>query len=159
MTTAACSDDGGPGPAAASPPDRSTTSAPEPRSTDVLADGRHPARIVGLDLTGPAVSIDVVQLFLGAAASSAAEEDGAAEVPPPNDVWIRNENPLVRTLPVARGVPVVTNTLTAAETGSSTRDVRISLVRLAQLDHVGQALFGVTVRDGVVTRLDDHYLP
>jgi hypothetical protein len=109
---------------------------------EVLADGRHPSRIVGIDLAGNAVAIDVVQFFTGAAAAVAAQQDGATEVPPPNDGWIRNENPLVRTPPVARDVPVVTNTLTAAETGSSTRDVRISLQRLAQLPQVDQGSSG-----------------
>ena len=55
---------------------------------EALAEGRHPARIGSIDLARN-----------GAAAAVAAQQDGATEVPPPNDVWIRNENSLVRTLP------------------------------------------------------------
>jgi hypothetical protein len=80
-------------------------------------------------------------------------------VPPPNDVWIRNENPLLRTLPVLPRAPVVTNTLTAAQTGSATRDVRVTLRRLARLPQVARALFWVSVQDGTVTALREQYLP
>jgi hypothetical protein len=114
---------------------------------------------VGVDPAGRTVRIDVVQFFTGAAAAQAAREDGAAEVPPPNDVWIRNENPLLRTLPVLPRAPVVTNTLTAAQTGSSTRDVRVTLRRLARLPQMARALFWVSVREGTVTALREQYLP
>ena len=59
----------------------------------------------------------MVQLLTGEAAVSAARED-SGEVPPPNDYWVRNENDLLRTLPVSTDARVVTNTLTSAETGT-----------------------------------------
>jgi hypothetical protein len=66
-----------------------------------LADGRHAVRITGVEPAARRATVDVVQIFFGADAARAAEEDGAPEVPPPNDVWIRNTSPQQRTLAVA----------------------------------------------------------
>ena len=58
-------------------------------------------------MQGATITVDVLQIFTGAAAHRAANEDGV----PWNDVrfdpvYIRNENPLLRTLPVAADVHI-----------------------------------------------------
>ena len=55
-----------------------------------MADGRYTARITTVSSRRRLVTIDVIQLFLGKAATTAAAQDHISEVPPPNDVWIRN---------------------------------------------------------------------
>src|SRR5690606_9602937 len=102
-------------------------------------DGLHPARLRTVDAAGRTVTVDVVQFLTGDAAASAAAEDGG-EVPPPNDYWVRNENDLLRTLPVSEDARIVTNTLTAAETGDATEDVEVDLQRLAELPGLEGAL-------------------
>jgi hypothetical protein len=67
-------------------------------------------------------TVDVVQFLTGAAAARAAGEDNA-EVPPPNDYYIRNTNPQLRTLPVASDAPITINVHAAQESGSSTKDI------------------------------------
>ena len=83
-------------------PRPSTTAEPTPDLT-VLADGVYPTFVRGVDVHGATITVDVLQIFVGAEAHQAAIEDGV----PWNDVrfdpvYIRNENPLLRTLPVAR---------------------------------------------------------
>ena len=83
-------------------PRPSTTAPPTPDPT-ALADGTYPTFVRAVDLDGATVEVDVLQVFVGAEAHQAAIEDGVSW----NDVrfdpvYIRNENPLLRTLPVAR---------------------------------------------------------
>jgi hypothetical protein len=126
-----------------------------------LTDGRHPARITAIDAEDKQVTIDVVEFFLGEAATEAAQADHAPDVPPPNDHWIRNVNPKLRSLSVAAAAPVVVNTLSANETGSATSNSTISLSKLASYGdvRVSYSLFWVTTRDGTVTGIAEQFLP
>jgi hypothetical protein len=151
-------------PAAAAP----IAAAPEAPATrpaatrdGALADGRHPARITAVDPSGEHVTIDVVQFFQGEAATEAARADGSTDLPPPNDHWIRNVNPRLRTLPVAPDAPVTVNTLSSTETGSATTNSTISLPKLASYEdvRVSYSLFWVTTRDGAVTGIAEQFLP
>jgi len=68
-----------------------------------LADGIYPAYVRGVDVQRATITVDVVQAFVGAAAHQAAIQDGAVwEDVRFDPVYIRNENPLLRTLPVAQ---------------------------------------------------------
>jgi hypothetical protein len=61
---------------------------------------------VSVDEARPAeVRVDLACWFSGEQAALAATEDGE-ESPPPNDYYVRNENPALRTLPVAPGATV-----------------------------------------------------
>ena len=83
-------------------PRPSTTAPPTPDPT-ALADGTYPTFVRAVDLDGATVEIDVLQVFVGAEAHRAAIEDGVSwNDVRYNPVYIRNENPLLRTLPVAR---------------------------------------------------------
>src|SRR6476620_6782634 len=110
----------GPDPAVTSPPPSPSASAsvtspspsvtPKPSSTPsptpdptALADGTYPTFFRAVDLDGATVEVDVLQVFVGAEAHQAAIEDGVSwNDVRYNPVYIRNENPLLRTLPVAR---------------------------------------------------------
>jgi hypothetical protein len=83
-------------------PRTSTTAPPTPDPT-ALADGTYPTFVRAVDLDGATVEVDVLQVFVGADAHQAAIEDGVSWNDVRfNPVYIRNENPLLRTLPVAR---------------------------------------------------------
>ena len=67
-----------------------------------LADGVYPTFVRAVDVPGATITVDVLQTFVGSDAHQAAIQDGVSW----NDVrydpvYIRNENPLLRTLPVA----------------------------------------------------------
>jgi hypothetical protein len=69
----------------------------------VLADGRYDSYIRTVDRSHNRLVVDLVQVFQGQAAIDAAIADGL-----PRDqaqvlyVWVRNQNPRLRTLPMAR---------------------------------------------------------
>jgi hypothetical protein len=77
----------------------STKATPAP---PVLEDGIYPTYISEVDVDGARITVDVIQVFEDEAAVNAAIEDGMA----PGEarylyVYIRNENPRLRTLQVA----------------------------------------------------------
>jgi hypothetical protein len=86
-------------------PSPSAEPAPDPNA---LADGVYPTFVRAVDVKGATITVDVLQVFVGEAEQrQAAIEDGV----PWQDVmmgpvYIRNENPLVRTLPVAWDVRI-----------------------------------------------------
>jgi hypothetical protein len=86
---------------------RPTTSAQPTPDPTALADGTYPAYVRAVDVQRATITVDVVQVFVGGAAHQAAIEDGVAWGDVRFDpVYIRNENPLLRTLPVARDVKI-----------------------------------------------------
>lgn len=83
------------------------TASPAPDPT-ALADGIYPTFVQAVDVKGATVTVDVLQTFVGQAAHRAAIEDGVKwQDVMYNPVYIRNENPLLRTLPVARDVRIL----------------------------------------------------
>jgi hypothetical protein len=69
-----------------------------------LPDGRWFGLVTATSADG--IEFDLACWFSGAAAIQAAAEDGE-ESPPPNDYYVRNENPATRSLPVDAAVTVV----------------------------------------------------
>jgi len=131
-----------------------------------MADGRYAARITAVDSRHRAVdsrrrlvTVDVVQLFLGKAAATAAAQDHAERVPPPNDVWIRNQSHLLRTLSVTNTAPINVNDLGAIITHSSVTNLHVTLARLGQFPNLDDGIFWLTVRPGIVTQIAEQYLP
>jgi hypothetical protein len=115
----------------------------------VLPDGVHHALIRKVDVAGDRVTVDVVQPFVDDAAAKAAIEDGK----PPKEaewtiVWLRNENPRLRTLPLATGLRV-----DFFEPCDEEPDRRAVLRRLAANARLGQYFYSLTVRDGSVHAL------
>jgi hypothetical protein len=136
-----------------------TTAAPASNEPAVLEDGRHPVYLRTVDPGRRAITFDLVQFFTGDAATRAAAEDGK-ESPPPNDVYIRNVNARLRTLPVAADAPITANTLTAQSSGSATKNVPLTLDELAGYFPAADAdPFWITVEGGQVTRMAQQYLP
>ncbi|HEX8004054.1 MAG TPA: hypothetical protein VF519_15300 [Mycobacteriales bacterium] len=131
--------------------------AATPLPTD-LKDGRHYAYLKSLDTKKLTLTLDVIQFLTGEEAEKAAQEDGEEAY----DYYIRNQNTRLRTLTVAANVRVVVNTLTAEETGSSTKDTEITLAKLASYFAKGEAqrrVFYVTLSGARVVRINEQYLP
>jgi hypothetical protein len=123
-----------------------------------LADGRHPVRIVALDTRNRTVRFDLVQFLQGAEAEQAYKEEGSGEE---YDYFIRNTSKRLRTLGTAPSLTVVVNVLAAAETGSSTKDTRITFAKLAsyQPSRLADAMFWLTVSHDTIIRIEEQYLP
>ena len=79
-------------------PSPSAEPAPDPNA---LADGVYPTFVRAVDVQGATVTVDVLQVFVGSEQHQAAIEDGVDWQNVMYDpVYIRNENSLLRTLPV-----------------------------------------------------------
>jgi hypothetical protein len=136
-----------------------TVSAPTTSEPGVLPDGRHPVYLKTVDPDRKTITFDLIQLFTGDAATKAAAEDGK-ESPPPNDYYIRNVNPRLRTLPVAADATITVNVLAAQTTGSATKDVSVTLAKLASyFPNSGTPPFWITAEQGQVTTIAQQYLP
>ena len=126
-----------------------TTSRPP-----VLTDGRHDAYIRKLDSRGRTVVVDVVQVFTDKDAVEAAVQDGRSrEDAQYLSVWVRNQNPRLRTLPLASGFKV--DLIGGCE--DSTLSQEALLKKLAENARIaGVYYYTLTVEDGAVQRIDEH---
>jgi hypothetical protein len=141
-------------------PTATPSSSPSAAATPdgALTDGKHPGYFTSVNVTDRTVTVDVVQFFTGDAATNAAREDGSPEVPPPNDYWIRNANPQLRTLPVSADATITVNVLAGETSGDSAKDVTVTLQQLANYN-LANHLFWVTVAGGTITGIAEQFLP
>jgi hypothetical protein len=148
----------GPVETGASPGGPGSTAAPAPAAEGAeLEDGRHPVVVQRVEVGGRTVTFDLVQWFQGDAAARAAAEDGE-ESPPPNDYYIRNVNPRLRTLPVAADARLTLTRLTLGQGGGNAASgvpVDLATVAANGRDH----LFWATVQGGRILRLEEQYIP
>lgn len=135
---------------------------PERVDDDSLDDGRHAGYVRSVDADARTLVVDVIQFLTGDAARTASTADGhGAEVP--NDYYIRNVNPMLRTLPFAEAAEV---TVLDSSVGGSdaARSVPADIATLARV--VGLRVdpgdgnpFWITVADGRVVKVEEQYLP
>jgi hypothetical protein len=163
---AACGSDE-PAPGAAEPTDTGaapaqpapTEAAPagQPAEPTDMANGRHPVVVKQVSVDGREITFDLVQYFTGDAATKAAAEDGE-ESPPPNDYYVRNVNPRLRTLPVTPGARLSLTRLTLNQGGGNAAanvEVDLATIRSRGSDH----LFWATVQGGRIVALEEQYVP
>ncbi len=109
------------------------------------------------------ITVDYAQLLTGAEAASAATAAGD-ESPPPNDYYIVNENPLLRTFPVRAGIMVT------LQSGNPSGDMDPYTVVLGQwqdffigmspgMEVVRDVPYWITLQNGEVTAIEEQYLP
>jgi hypothetical protein len=118
-----------------------------------LADGKHDAFIRKLDTHGGSVVVDVVQVFKDKAAVDAAVQDGRSrDAAQYLSVYVRNENPRLRTLPLASGFQVDLHG--ACEDSTLSRQELLN--KLASNAKIaGVYYYTLTVKDGAVQRIDE----
>jgi hypothetical protein len=142
-------------PAKAEPASGVATPAPTTAAQPVvLADGRHDAFVRKVDTGRGTIVLDVVQVFHDEAAVEAAVEDGKSRADAQYlDVYVRNQNSRLRTLPLASDVRV--NLLGGCEEPKV--DQQALLAKLAGNARLGGAYYyTATVKGGVVRQIDEH---
>jgi hypothetical protein len=132
--------------------ERALGSGCTPGTTD-LPDGRWFGYVT--EAMTDSVTFDLACWFSGSAAVDAAAEDGE-ESPPPNDYYIRNQNEMLRSVPVASGTSV-----TWLPTGDPADAMTISYEEWVVQRPGRQYLPGVwlLVTDGAVVLIDKQYVP
>jgi hypothetical protein len=137
------------------------TEAPAPagdstnRPPVVLVDGRHPVFLKTVDRAKGTIRFDLIQLYFGEEARREELKDHDTQYPAPNDVYLRNVNPRLRTLPVRAGA-----TITVLDADYAATDAPVSLATLAAvLPRQGSMPFWITVDHGQVVKLAEQYIP
>jgi hypothetical protein len=62
-------------------------------------------------------------------------------------------------MPVPADATITVNTLEGETSGSSTKDVAVTLERLAGYENLADYTFWLTVKDGVVTVIEEQFVP
>lgn len=147
-------------------PDPSSTESPSPTPSPELEDGRHFGCIESVDIrTLPGTMVFDLAIFLtGDEANQAAAEHGG-ETPVPNDYYIVNDNPRLRTLVASRDVRILLldwkhccDRFFPADPGRF-QDF-LALNEYPPGNYRGKfSPYWLTVRDGVVTAIEEQYLP
>jgi hypothetical protein len=157
-------------PSATAPPttpagDRAAPAAPtraSPPATPVLADGRHPVYLTGIDVAGRSVEFDLIQFLTGDEADAAYHKDYPDQHHALNNHYIINDNPTLRRLPVADDVAV-----TVLDWNATFRPLVVAFADLPTelaargLPRVplGGNPFWLTVENGTITAIEEQYIP
>lgn len=130
-----------------------------------LADGRHPTYLHGVDQAGRTLTVDVIQFLTGQAAIDAHDADHPDEPGgPPNDYYIVNVNPRLRTLEVAADVTVSLVRLHEdgdADLGPGTWAELTDYLAVdpPEDDRLSWNPYWITLEDGIVVAIEEQYLP
>jgi hypothetical protein len=132
----------------------------------VLVDGRHTVYLKAVDTGRRAIRFDLIQFYGGDDAFREAAKDHPEASPDrlrqwvPNDFYIRNVNPRLRTLPVRSDAAITVITLAWGEgPADSQRIVPVSLAKLAAYMPAGERPFSIAVRHGQVVKLAEVFVP
>ena len=141
-----------------------TEPQPEPEpGPDASASGREFCYVTNIESTveGTFITVDYALFLTGdeAAAEAAARGD---ESPPPNDYYIVNDNPRLRTFPVKAGIMVQVhhgdpNLEAHTITFGQWQDRFIGMS--PGLEVVRHVPYWITLEDGVVVAIEEQYLP
>jgi hypothetical protein len=140
------------------------TQSPSEAPSPELEDGRHFGSIESVDVENQTLVFDLAYFLTGDEANQAAAEHGD-EVPVPNDYYIVNDNPRLRTLDVAPNVEVrVIDWTNCCELVQG--EVQPFMDAFATNHHAWDALYKgseapywLTVEGGVVVKIEVQYLP
>jgi hypothetical protein len=139
------------------PPGRQTPDVPigrVPAPRPVLADGRYDAYINKVDTGHHQVVVDLVQVFQDRAAVQAAIADGMSRDKAQYlYVYARNQNPRLRTLPLAGDVRI-----DLWRTCDGPKPVSVLLAKLASNARLGWYYYTLTVTDGTVHQIKETFM-
>lgn len=140
---------------------------PAAGASPVLADGRHAVYLTEVDTAGGTVTFDLIEFLTG----EAAQKEWKKQHPenpdgPDNDYMIVNENPKLRTLPVAEGAKgKVLSTLGGVDTETIGFSELPALLKKQGKEaeptapHISVLPFWLTVKDGSVAGFEEQFLP
>lgn len=151
-------------PSSSSSPTDSPSASPSPpaSATPVLPDGRSFVFVKKVSTGGGgSVRFDLAYFLTGQAASDAAKAHGD-EYPPPNDYYIVNDNPLLRTLSVAPDVIVHAydwNNCCDSYSTISFADWAAHVKSPSLQWHGADSPWWIVVHGGVIVKIEEQFLP
>lgn len=127
--------------------------------------GRELVLIEGTEwLEEPMLTVDYLQFLTGDEAADAAAAHGD-ESPPPNDYYIANDNPRLRTYPVDRTIRVTLVTTSEGFSDPDGYEVDFGLFydglqgMSGEVPGMWDTPYWITIEDGVITEIEAQYLP
>jgi hypothetical protein len=137
----------------AAKPESSAAPAAAGAATPALEDGDHDAYVTEVDSANDRIVVDVVQVFHDGAAVRAAIADGKSAADAKYlTTWVRNENPRLRTLPLAGDLQIKLRDA-CGEPDPGREALLAKLASNASLD--GTYYYTLSVRDGAVARIQE----
>jgi hypothetical protein len=155
------------GPTATTGPTAPTGPTAEPPTEAELEDGRHFGFVEAVDVAGATIEFDLAYFLTGEDANEAAAERGL-ETPVPNDYFIVNDNPRLRTLALAPDLELALLDWANCcdEFFQGDLEAFAAAIDSGEQVTVGDDVYqGVaspywlTVEGGVVVRIEEQYLP
>jgi hypothetical protein len=140
---------------------------PPPSAGSALEDGRHFGYVRSVDVDGGAIEFDLAYFLSGEEANQAYQEATGDTGPVPNDHFVVNDNPLLRTLPLAPDTSL--RLLDWNNCCDTFFDGDLALFAEAigeqadvtdgDLIYRGQSQWWITVENGLVTEIEEQYSP
>jgi hypothetical protein len=133
----------------------------------VLPDGTYFGYVQSIDTASGALAFDLACFYTGEEANEQAAQRGD-EVPVPNDVYIVNDNTKIRNLTVDPSVELVVldwNSCCEPKPGADLDDFASALgnddfVAIGGRSYAGSlSPYWVTIEDGIVSRIEEQFLP
>ena len=150
-------------PGGSAAPKAAPASSAVPASPPVLAGGRHAAYLTRLDVGRRALTFDKIDFLTGDAAKKAYLKENPGETDgPPNDYMIVNDNPLVRTFPIADAATITVVDLTGGGVASKDSTLAALPAYFASEKggkHLWHNPFWLTIKSGQITKIEEQYLP
>lgn len=133
----------------------------------LLDDGRHFGYVRSVDVEGRTISFDLAYFLSGEEANQAYQEATGDTGPVPNDHFVVNDNPLLRTLPLAPDTRLrlldwnnCCDTFFDGELALFAEAIREQAdVADGDLIYRGQSQWWITIENGVVTEIEEQYSP
>jgi hypothetical protein len=145
-------------PGSASP----TPTAASPSATPILEDGEHYAFLTSVKVGSTnTVTFDLIEFLTGDDANKACVAHKAPECPPPNDYFIVNDNPKLRTLPASPSVAVkVLASMGSTDLISiSFGSIPSHFAGVATSTQLSPLPFKLVVSGGAVVAMEEIFLP
>jgi len=144
-------------------PKTNGASSGAPSASAALADGRHAAYLTNLNVEKKTLAFDKIDFLTGEAATKEYIKQNPGQTEgPDNDYLIINNNPLLRTLPIADSATI----LIVDMTGGGVAAKKTTLAALPAYfapEKGGKILwhdpFWLTVKAGQITKIEEQFLP
>ncbi len=130
-------------------------------ATSVALDGRHPVGLVSIDAGDRLLGFDVVQWLTGEQANTAFRRDTDEQSSVPNDYWVTDDDHTTIVLAVADDVEVTLSRFGQLPEGEpgSWADLPDYLGESAPGEPLGNSIFWVEIRDGIVISIEEQWVP
>jgi hypothetical protein len=142
------------------------SSQPSPSVDAALEDGRHFGYVRSVDADAGTIEFDLAYFLSGEEANAAYQAAGGTG-PVPNDHFVVNDNPMLRTLPLAPDVRLrlldwnhCCDTFFDGDLALFAQAIREQAdVTDGELIYRGQSQWWITIENGVVTDIEEQYSP